>query len=555
MKHAFPLRLTTAAALAALLTLGACGGGGGDDDDPVAVGDTVLLTADGRVTSINRNAPGIIVGTQEVRGLPSGEQLVGLDRRPATGRLVALSNRGRLFHLDPATGDTALIASLNDGAASPQPIVLLGSRFGVDFNPTVDRLRVVSDLGQNLRINVDTGATVVDGILNLPGAPLPLGVTGAGYTNSFDGATATELFVLNADDDKLYLQNPPNNGTLSNGVTLGVAFDNSQGFDIDAVNNVGVAALSVGPEVGLYILNLSASTNIATKLGPLAPSVGPVVGLALNDAGPAPSILALTETQVLVSFSPRSPNNFTAGVRLSGLAAGEQLLGLDVRPADRQVYALSNLGRVMRVDPVSGVATAIATLRADPAGALGASGQPFTTMDAAATHYAIDFNPVPDRLRAISSNGQSLRINVDTGVTLLDQPVNRSGTPAEVVGAAYTFSVTPSPRAATVLGTELLNLDATSDVLTLQDPPNNGTQVNRGPLGQALVGGRPAGFDIAGSRNGLALMATNPAAGPSVLYQVNLSTGAATLPRGLTAETARIGGAGAPAIRDFAIRF
>lgn len=59
-----------------------------------------------------------------------------------------------------------------------------GSSFGVDFNPTVDRLRIISDSGQNLRANVDTGATIIDGAINFtPGTPTT-GVTAAAYTNS-----------------------------------------------------------------------------------------------------------------------------------------------------------------------------------------------------------------------------------------------------------------------------------------------------------------------------------------------------------------------------------
>ena len=50
---------------------------------------------------------------------------------------------------------------------------LSGTAFGFDFNPTVDRIRVVSDTGQNLRLNPDTGAVAaVDGALN-QGRPWP----------------------------------------------------------------------------------------------------------------------------------------------------------------------------------------------------------------------------------------------------------------------------------------------------------------------------------------------------------------------------------------------
>jgi hypothetical protein len=36
--------------------------------------------------------------------------------------------------------------------------VLAGTSFGFDFNPTVDRIRLVSDSGQNLRLNPNSGA-------------------------------------------------------------------------------------------------------------------------------------------------------------------------------------------------------------------------------------------------------------------------------------------------------------------------------------------------------------------------------------------------------------
>jgi hypothetical protein len=37
-------------------------------------------------------------------------------------------------------------------------VALQGTRFGVDFNPAANRLRVISDLGQNLRHNIDDPA-------------------------------------------------------------------------------------------------------------------------------------------------------------------------------------------------------------------------------------------------------------------------------------------------------------------------------------------------------------------------------------------------------------
>ena len=84
-----------------------------------------------------------------VTGLTGDTALVGIDFRPATGALVGLGNQGGIYTIDPATGVATNRVQLSEA--------LSGTSFGVDFNPTVDRLRIVSDTGQNLRANLDTG--------------------------------------------------------------------------------------------------------------------------------------------------------------------------------------------------------------------------------------------------------------------------------------------------------------------------------------------------------------------------------------------------------------
>ena len=118
-------------------------------------------------------------------------------------------------------------------------MALRGDRFGIDFNPVVDRLRIVSDENQNLRVNVDTGA-LADFDLVTPGtqpdqdlqyaagdpnAGQDPSVTGVAYRNSqasaFDAdpttpdpGKTTELYDIDARTDDMSEQDPPNNGTL-----------------------------------------------------------------------------------------------------------------------------------------------------------------------------------------------------------------------------------------------------------------------------------------------------------------------------------------------------
>jgi hypothetical protein len=142
------------------------------------------------------------------------------------------------------------------------PVALSGTSFGVDFNPVPDRLRVVSDTGQSLRVNVDDGVTIVDAMLN----PAPgLGVTAVGYTNNdADMGTATVLYDINTMTDQLLIQAPPNAGTLNPVGTLGVDVGLSTGFDIfsliqggRAVQERGLATLALEGGAQLFRVNLS----------------------------------------------------------------------------------------------------------------------------------------------------------------------------------------------------------------------------------------------------------------------------------------------------------
>ncbi|MDB5886578.1 MAG: polymerase, partial [Polaromonas sp.] len=212
-------------ALLAAAALAACGGNGDDDavaappPASVAVGDTVALTVSGSIVSFDRASPSTLKGSIAVTGLRADEKLVGLDVRPADGLLYALSSQARLFTVEAATGVATFKAALSAAAGDDNPFTALtGSQFGVDFNPVADRLRVISDTGLNLRIDVATGSATTDGAINGPATPA---VTAAAYTNSVAGTTSTQLFTLEAAAGNVYLQDPPNNGTLTTPIALG----------------------------------------------------------------------------------------------------------------------------------------------------------------------------------------------------------------------------------------------------------------------------------------------------------------------------------------------
>ncbi|WP_119153499.1 DUF4394 domain-containing protein [Caldimonas tepidiphila] len=524
--------------------LAACGGGGGDGDGnrANASGDAVMLTASGKLISFDRADPATVRGSVSVSGLASGETLLGIDFRPADGLLYALSSTGRLYTVDASSGAATLKATLQVAAGDDNPFAgLAGSQFGVDFNPAADRLRVVSDAGQNLRINVDTGDTITDGALAATGGSAS--VTASAYTNAFAGTVSTQLFALDAASGLRYLQDPPNAGTLGSGVDVGVrGAGGVNGFDIDARSNAAYAALRAGNTTQLYRIDLSAAAGAgATSLGPVA-SGEAVVGLALRQPAPA-TVFGLTVDGRLVRFDPRTPNTLSAELAITGLRdAGERVVGIDFRPADGMLYALSASGNLYTVDPATGAAAFRSRLAADAAD----TSTPYTAL--AGTSFSVDFNPVADRLRVVSDTGQNLRINVDTGATTTDGEVRRATGSASVAAAAYTNSF------AGAQATTLFDLDAAADVLAQQVPPNEGTLVEVGPLGRDVAAGSVA-FDIAGGGNAAYAALRSGASGPFSLYSVSLATGAVATPPGLSDPAlAQIGGAGGPQLLDIAVR-
>lgn len=241
--------------------------------DP-ATANLVGLTNDNQLAFFNRDNLTNVTRVG-VTGLQPGENLLGIDFRPVNGQLFGLGNTNRLYRIDAATGAATAVN------AQPLAIALNGTQFGIDFNPAVDRLRVVSDAGQNLRLVPDTGA-VVDGNSTLEGIQADSNLNGAttsiaatAYTNSFFGVApttppgSTTQYTINTTTDELFIQNPPNSGTQTRVGALGVDFSGTAALDIvsqpaTATTPASNTAFALS-NAGLYSINLT--TGAATLLG------------------------------------------------------------------------------------------------------------------------------------------------------------------------------------------------------------------------------------------------------------------------------------------------
>lgn len=498
------------------------------DDD--RMGDAIALTSAGRIVGFDREAPGSPRQAVTPAGFEPGESIVGIDVRPRDGQLYALTDRGALYTIDLASGQATRrgVLSADPGDATAPYTALAGTRFGVDFNPVADRLRVVSDTGQNLRIDVDTGRTFTDGALSGAAA----GLSAAGYSSNFADACRTRLYGIDVATDRLVLQDPPNNGTTT-AIGTGLGVDASAAL-LDAVTDPtgqdhARAILTVGGQPVMYAIDLAAGS--ASRIGALGLPAGESVrGFALalmTSTTPIRQqpgeLFAVTEGGRVLTLNRATPAKPCTNAALTGFGIGDQLVGVDVRPSTGIFYALTNnagTGKLYALDPVTGAAQAPVTLSQALVG----------------TSFGVDFNPTgPVALRIVSDSGQNLRVtDVATGTTAVDTAVNGG---SGISGVAYTNSV---PGATT---TTLYTIDTAADRLRIQNPPNAGTQVDVGALGVDVVS--VAGFDIDG-RDGVAIAALDLAGSAgTTLHTVNLATGAVSAPLG-TIVGARLRGLARP---------
>ncbi|GGK86145.1 DUF4394 domain-containing protein [Rufibacter glacialis] len=456
------------------------------------------LTDNNQLVEYSTNKIGKETDVVSITGLKSGERLLAIDFRPATGQLYGVSNQSNLYVINQNTGRATQVGT------APFSPALEGTQVGFDFNPTVDRIRLVTNTTQNLRLNPETGAVVaIDGNLN-PGSPEVVAVA---YTNSMAGATSTALYDIDVATDKLYLQNPPNAGTLVEVGRLNVQAVGEGGFDISPDNSLAIAALfgrgggtenqkedSPGNKYRFYRIDLASGK--ATNLGKTDRTI---IGVAIPTN---PVAYGVDAANNLLIFNPYAAGTILTKA-ITGLQPGERVLGIDMRPATSQLYALGSTNRLYTVNLATGAFTAV--------------GGPFTPA-LSGEFFGFDFNPTVDRIRVVSNTGQNLRLNPITGqVAAEDGPLN-PGSP-QIDASAYTNNF------AGATSTALYNIDFGTDALYLQNPPNTGTQVLIGRLG--VMTGPNNGFDIGGvSGNALALLQAGSQSG---IYQINLSTGQASL--------------------------
>jgi hypothetical protein len=233
------------------------------------------LTSDNRIVTFDSATPGSVGSSLAITGL-GGDVLTGIDLRPATDQLYSVATSGNLYRLDLSGGGYAASLVGNIGVG------LTGQGYGIDFNPTVDRLRLIDDSDQNLRINPANAVTLTD---------TPIGggfdIVGSAYTNSFAGAVSTVLYGLDAAGDQLLRSTNPNGGVYISIGPLGVPLGSGDRIGFDISGSTGDAYFNSGSQ----FYSLSLATGGATLIGSLGS--GALVGLTAFAAVPEPATWAL----------------------------------------------------------------------------------------------------------------------------------------------------------------------------------------------------------------------------------------------------------------------
>jgi hypothetical protein len=223
------------------------------------------LTDDQRLVTFASDNPTRVRTAGRIRGLAGDRRLVGIDCRVSDSKAYGVGDRGGIYTLSLLDATATKVSQLT--------VPLQGRAFDIDFNPAANRLRVISDSGQNLRHNLDDpigspppGVTVADTALTSPPATQPAsGISGAAYyNNDLDPDTATTLFTLDPSRDQVAIQSPANAGLLAATGTLGVDVEagSDVGFDIHysqdgaSADGRGLAALKVNGSYRMYRVEL-----------------------------------------------------------------------------------------------------------------------------------------------------------------------------------------------------------------------------------------------------------------------------------------------------------
>lgn len=266
----------TALALAGCSGLPRWGGLGSLVAGPQRRENVVALTQTQKLITFNAGQPGRVLSSKPLTGLQIGEQVLGMDYRAKNDTLYALGSTGQLYTIDTEQAKASPVG----GAPAMAPD---GTEFGMDFNPTVDRIRVVSNTRMNLRLHPDTGAVVggqpdtrVAFDASDRHAKTTPRLAAAAYSYDPANPKVTTNYALDAATGSLVIQGSlegatpvisPNTGRLFTVGALGVGTFDRAAFDIHTLANTAFAALNLRGQAHSTWVSIDVKSGQATVIG------------------------------------------------------------------------------------------------------------------------------------------------------------------------------------------------------------------------------------------------------------------------------------------------
>jgi hypothetical protein len=298
--HPHPLSRRHAASIAALLALSACSTTPPEAIGPPAKEEIVAVSASNHLLRFNAGQPQTVRDRKPLAGLRSGERVLGIDYRVARGELYALGAVGtaaQLYRIDVAQARAIPVGS---GVTLPAQ----ATEWGFDFNPTVDRIRVVNVNGLNMRLHPETGAQV-DGNADQPGvqpdgtlaydasdanAGKVPGIVAAGYTYNKTNDKITTNYALDGALGTLVHQGTkegvapavsPNSGRLYTVGSLGIGPFAHATLDVSDLSNTAYSGIHQPGAKATRWYRLDLATGRASFIGTVGGGE-PLVGAAIE---------------------------------------------------------------------------------------------------------------------------------------------------------------------------------------------------------------------------------------------------------------------------------
>jgi hypothetical protein len=258
------------------------------------------ITDSQMLVSWESSAPGSLLSGTAISGLQPNETILGIDYRPLTKELFAVGSSSRLYTLSTSTGAATMVG------AGPFTPAASGASFGFDFNPTIDRIRFVSDTNKNTVLNPLTGGATAATDVFFAGADVNAGVdpnvVHHAYTNNFAGATTSQLYGIDTTLNLLVTQ-ANSAGTLGTVGPIGVDVTSTGGFDISGTTGIAYLTTTSPTAAGSSFWSVNLVTGQGTAIGAIgsgaiitAMSVAPI---------PEPTTLALAAMLCLAGAATR----------------------------------------------------------------------------------------------------------------------------------------------------------------------------------------------------------------------------------------------------------